>query len=164
MTELKPMKEFFVGIDSDGSAFDTMEIKQKECFCPNLIKYFKLQTVSRYTRETWEFVNLYSIHRGYNRFIGLVKFFVILSKRKDVIARNQKLPDIGALKEWINKESKLANPVLEEYVNKVKDPILELALQWSKKVNSDIAEMVYGVPPFPFVKWGIFRTCKYHIQ
>lgn len=152
LRELKPMHEFFVGIDSDGSAFDTMEIKQKECFCPNLIKYFELQTVSRYTRETWEFVNLYSKHRGYNRFIGLVKFFEILSKRKDVIARNQKMPDISALKEWIKKESKLANPVLEEYVNKVKDPILELALQWSKKVNSDIAEMVYGVPPFPFVK------------
>ena len=152
LTELMPMKEFFVGIDSDGSAFDTMEIKQKECFCPNMIKYFELQTVSRYARETWEFVNLYSKHRGYNRFIALVKFFEILSKRKDVIERNQKIPDLSALKEWINKESKLANPVLEEYVNKVKDPILELALQWSKEVNSDIAEMVYGVPPFPFVK------------
>jgi hypothetical protein len=33
---LKPEKEFFIGIDSDGCAFDTMEIKQKECFevCP----------------------------------------------------------------------------------------------------------------------------------
>ena len=34
---LKPEKEFFIGIDSDGCAFDTMEIKQKECFCPNFI-------------------------------------------------------------------------------------------------------------------------------
>ncbi|UCH13457.1 MAG: HAD family hydrolase [Bacteroidales bacterium] len=152
LRELKPMHEFFIGIDSDGSAFDTMEIKQKECFCPNLIKYFELQTVSRYTRETWEFVNLYSIHRGYNRFIALVKFFEMLSERKDVIARKQKIPDTSALKEWINKESKLANPVLEEYVNKVNDPVLGLALQWSKKVNSDIAEMVYGMPPFPFVR------------
>jgi hypothetical protein len=43
---LKPEKEFFIGIDSDGCAFDTMEIKQKECFCPNFIKYFRMQPVS----------------------------------------------------------------------------------------------------------------------
>jgi phosphoglycolate phosphatase-like HAD superfamily hydrolase len=152
LTKLKPEQEFFIGIDSDGCAFDTMEIKQKECFCPNLIKYFELQTVSRYARETWEFVNLYSIHRGYNRFIALVKFFELLEKRKDVIARNHKMPDIGPLVDWINKETKLANPVLEIYADKIKNPIIDLALKWSKKVNSDIAEMVYGIPPFPFVK------------
>ena len=30
--------EFFIGIDSDGCAFDTMEVKHKECFIPNIIK------------------------------------------------------------------------------------------------------------------------------
>src|SRR4030042_687299 len=68
---LKPEKEFFIGIDSDGCAFDTMEIKQKECFCPNFIKYFKMQPVSKYARETWEFVNLYSTTRGCNRFLAV---------------------------------------------------------------------------------------------
>ncbi len=160
LAELKPMREFFVGIDSDGCAFDTMEIKQKECFCPNMIKYFELQTVSKYARETWEFVNLYSKHRGYNRFIALVKFFELLAKRKDVIARNQKIPDIGPLKEWINKETKLANPILEEYAKKVKNPVIDLALKWSVKVNSDIAEMVYGMPPFPFVKDCLDKIVK----
>jgi len=68
---LKPEKEFFIGIDSDGCAFDTMEIKQKECFCPNFIKYFGMQPVSKYARETWEFVNLYSTYRGCNRFLAV---------------------------------------------------------------------------------------------
>ena len=31
LKELRPTKEFFIGIDSDGCVFDTMEIKQKEC-------------------------------------------------------------------------------------------------------------------------------------
>ena len=35
LADLKPHGGFFVGIDSDGCAFDTMEIKHKECFCPN---------------------------------------------------------------------------------------------------------------------------------
>ena len=35
---LEPQQQFLVGIDSDGCAFDTMEIKHKECFIPNIIK------------------------------------------------------------------------------------------------------------------------------
>ena len=42
LSELKahsPKHRFLIAIDSDGCAFDTMEIKQKECFIPNTIKY-----------------------------------------------------------------------------------------------------------------------------
>ena len=42
LENLKPEKEFFIGIDSDGCAFDTMEIKHKECFCPAFINHFNL--------------------------------------------------------------------------------------------------------------------------
>ena len=59
LTDLQPTYDFFVGIDSDGCAFDTMELKHKECFTPNIIKYWDLQAVSKYAREAAEFVNLY---------------------------------------------------------------------------------------------------------
>ena len=59
MYEIQPTKEFLVGIDSDGCAFDTMELKHKECFIPNTIKYYNLQAISKYAREAAEFVNLY---------------------------------------------------------------------------------------------------------
>ena len=32
--------DFLIGIDSDGCAFDTMEVKHKECFIPNIIKFY----------------------------------------------------------------------------------------------------------------------------
>ncbi len=160
LAELKPAHEFFIGIDSDGCAFDTMEIKQKECFCPNVIKYFELQTVAKYARETWEFVNLYSKHRGYNRFIALVIFLDLLSKRKDVAVRNQKIPDMSPLKEWISKETRLANPVLEEYAGRINNPVIDLVLKWSENVNSDIAGMVYGISPFPFVRECLERIVR----
>nr|HID12448.1 HAD family hydrolase [Anaerolineae bacterium] len=67
LAELKPKHDFFIGIDSDGCAFDTMEIKHKECFIPNTIKHWGLQPVSKYAREAAEFVNLYSRWRGINR-------------------------------------------------------------------------------------------------
>src|SRR5512141_2466189 len=50
--------DFLVAIDSDGCAFDTMEIKHKECFIPNIIKHWDLQPVSKFARAAAEFVNL----------------------------------------------------------------------------------------------------------
>ena len=152
LIDLKPEKEFFVGIDSDGCAFDTMEIKQKECFCPNAIKHWELQKVSKYARETWEFVNLYSKTRGVNRFLALIEVMNLLGKRTEVKARNAVLPDLGPLEEWAKKETKLGNPALNEYAKTAENEIIDRALAWSLSVNADIKDLVYGIPPFPFVR------------
>jgi phosphoglycolate phosphatase-like HAD superfamily hydrolase len=160
LKSLQPTKEFFIGIDSDGCAFDTMEIKQKECFCPNLIKFFELQKISKYARETWEFVNLYSKTRGTNRFLAVEEAFRLLSERPEVETRGMILPDISPLKEWIKKETKLGNPTLEVYVRKLNDPVLNNIYAWSKKVNEDISELVYGMPPFPYLKESLIELNK----
>ena len=73
MIDFTPKHDYLVGIDSDGCAFDTMELKHKECFIPNIINYWGLQGVSKYAREAAEFVNLYSKSRGINRFPALVE-------------------------------------------------------------------------------------------
>jgi len=149
---LKPEKEFFIGIDSDGCAFDTMEIKQKECFCPNFIKYFRMQPVSKYARETWEFVNLYSTNRGCNRFLAVNETLRLMATRPEIKARNFVVPSPAALIEWTKKETKLGNPTLEKYSEESGDPFIAQTLEWSLKVNEDIAQMVFGITPFPFVK------------
>jgi phosphoglycolate phosphatase-like HAD superfamily hydrolase len=152
LLSFKPEKEFFIGIDSDGCAFDTMEIKQKECFCPNFIKYFRLQPVSKYARETWEFVNLYSTTRGCNRFLAVCETLKLLASRPEINARNFTVPSFDPLLDWTRKETKLGNPALKRYAAEVNDPFINLALEWSLKVNEDIEKMVYGISPFPFVK------------
>ncbi len=152
LEELKPEKEFFIGIDSDGCVFDTMEIKQKESFCPMFIKHFKMQKISKYARETWEFVNLYSTTRGVNRFKALIRAFELLKDRPEVKARDMEFLDITSVIEWVNKETKLGNPALEKYAAEVKIPIIDTTLTWSKEVNKIISEIVYDIPPFPFVK------------
>jgi phosphoglycolate phosphatase-like HAD superfamily hydrolase len=149
---LKPEKEFFIGIDSDGCAFDTMEIKQKECFCPNFIKYFRMQSVSKYARETWEFVNLYSTNRGCNRFLAVNETLRLLAIRPEIRARNFVIPNPAALIEWTKKETKLGNPTLKKYAEETGDPFIIQTLEWSLKVNEDIEKMVFGITPFPFVK------------
>ncbi|MBK7629510.1 MAG: HAD family hydrolase [Ignavibacteriales bacterium] len=152
LEDLKPTKEFFVGIDSDGCVFDTMEIKQKEAFCPTFIKHYKLQKISKYAREVWEFVNLYSKTRGVNRFKALLRAIELLERRPEVKARGMKFLDMTAVAEWVNIENKLGNPALEKYAKEKDDYLINLTLDWSKEVNKIIEEMVFDIPPFPFVK------------
>ncbi|MCK4793601.1 MAG: hypothetical protein KAV87_58270, partial [Desulfobacteraceae bacterium] len=97
---LEKQKDFFIGIDSDGCAFDTMELKHKECFIPNIINSWGLQPVSRFAREAAEFVNLYSVHRGCNRFIALELVFDLLADWQEALDRGYKMPAIDSLRQW----------------------------------------------------------------
>ncbi|MDD3470892.1 MAG: HAD hydrolase-like protein [Thermoguttaceae bacterium] len=141
-----------MGIDSDGCAFDTMELKQKECFIPCTIKHYGLQGVSKYTREAEEFVNLYSKSRGINRFPALVETLNWLRRRPQVVARGIQVPELPRVTEWIHREKKLGNDALKKEVKATQDPELAACLEWSEAVNHAVAEMVKGVPPFPFVR------------
>ncbi len=153
MTEdYQPEHEFFVGIDSDGCVFDTMELKHKECFIPTFINHYELQGVSKFAREASEFVNLYSQSRGTNRFLGLIEQLDWLRRRPEVKARGIKIPVLTGVENWVEQETKLGNPALAKIVEATGDPDLTNALSWSSEVNEAIAEMVRGVPPFPSVK------------
>ena len=152
LSNFQPEREFFVGIDSDGCVFDSMELKHKECFIPAFIRHYGLQGVSKYAREAAEFVNLYSKSRGVNRFPGLVEQLDWLRRRPEVKARGLDVPSPEALRRWIAHEPKLGNPALERAVAATSDPELQQALTWSLAVNRAIADMVAGVPPFPYVR------------
>lgn len=152
LQNLKPKHKFFVGIDSDGCAFDTMEIKHKECFIPNIINYWNLQAVSKYAREAAEFVNLYSKWRGINRFPALVMAFDLLRDRQEVQKRKVSIPKVKELREFIDSGLPLGNPSLKNVVESNGSPVLQQALKWSEAVNAAIADMVTGIPPFPYVR------------
>lgn len=156
----KPTKEYLVGIDSDGCAFDTMEIKHKECFIPNIINEWDLQAVSKYARAAAEFVNLYSKWRGINRFPALIMTFDLLSEWDVVKKRNVKIPEVNSLREWIKKETKLGNPALKKIVEETHDPVLTRTLKWSIAVNDTVERFVRGVPPFPYVRESLEEISK----
>jgi phosphoglycolate phosphatase-like HAD superfamily hydrolase len=161
LTELKPQHEFFVGIDSDGCAFDSMEIKHKECFCPNIIKHWRLQAVSKYAREAVEFVNLYSKWRGTNRWPALMMVFDLLRERREVTARHVEIPRAPRLREFITSGKPLSNDGLKAYMAEHPDPELSSAMEWSLAVNKSIEDIVFGLPPFPYVRESLelLATC-----
>ncbi|MGC9468713.1 MAG: HAD family hydrolase [Anaerolineae bacterium] len=153
LADMKPEHNLFVGIDSDGCAFDTMEIKHKECFTPNIIKYWNLQAVSKYAREAAEFVNLYSKWRGINRWPALVMVFDLLRERPEVQARNVEPPKAEHIRKFIaNEKFPKSNAGLAAYMKEHPSEELERAWEWTNAVNDTVADMVHGVPPFPYVR------------
>lgn len=150
LKDFKPTKEFFVGIDSDGCVFDSMEIKHKQCFAPMFIQHFGLQPVDRHARETWDFVNLYSKTRGANRFPALVRALKLLREHPQVKASKMNVSDSAAVEEWMKRETKLGNATLAAEVKRGNTGLAQVKI-WSDAVNQAIAETVKGVPPFPSV-------------
>jgi len=148
---LPKQHDYFIGFDSDGCVFDTMELKHKECFCPAVIKHMGCQPVSKAAREVWDFVNLYSKTRGCNRFLALQYFRDLLCEHKDVQARNFQPLELKELDAWIARETKLGNPALIAELEKTENEALRKMLDWSLEVNDRVADMVFGMTPFPGV-------------
>ena len=150
LKDFQPSHNFFIGIDSDGCVFDSMEIKHKECFAPMFIKHFGLQPASKYAREVWEFVNLYSKTRGCNRFHAVIRALELMRNRRETQARDLAVPSFPELEEWIKRESKLGNATLYAEVDGGNEALIPIR-GWSDAVNTQVENIAHGVPPFPLV-------------
>ena len=150
LKDFQPSNNFFIGIDSDGCVFDSMEIKHKECFAPMFIKHFGLQPASKYAREVWEFVNLYSKTRGCNRFHAVIRALELMRNRRETQARDLAVPSFPELEEWIKRESKLGNATLYAEVDGGNEALIPIR-EWSDAVNTQVENIAHGVPPFPLV-------------
>src|SRR5258706_11932746 len=123
------------------------------------IKHFDLQAVSKYAREVWDFVNLYSKTRGANRFPALVGALNLLRERPQVKARNVQVADTKALDEWIARETKLGNATLAAEVKNGNQGLAQVKV-WSDAVNKAIEDIVHGVPPFPLFQESLEKINK----
>ncbi|UCC98147.1 MAG: HAD family hydrolase [Phycisphaerales bacterium] len=158
LKEFRPKNEFFVGIDSDGSAFNTMGIKQRECFCPWLIAFFGLQPVAQAARECKEFADLFSKTRGANRHKTTRRIIAeLLPNHPETAAKGFEVPQYPHYFAWVDDpKSLLSNEGLKKAIDETADPQakqqLALALAWSERVDWAVSEIVAGLPPFPYVR------------
>lgn len=157
LKNFKPKHDFYIGIDSDGCAFDTMGIKQRECFTPWLIACFKLQPVADAARECKEFADLFSKTRGANRHATTKRILSeLLPSHPKVKHLGFDVPQFPHYFAWVeDKNSLLSNDGLKAAVAKADGQAkaeLELALDWSLKVNVAVGNIVKNIPPFPFVR------------
>jgi phosphoglycolate phosphatase-like HAD superfamily hydrolase len=149
LADFIPARDRFIGIDSDGCAFDSMAIKWQECFIPRAIEHCGLQPIARDARRCLEFVNLYSQSRGVNRFFGLLESLDWLARLPTVAARGFAVPPMTALRRWTASNPQPTTDQLRALVAREPADDLVRALAWSDAANADIRRMVRGVPPFP---------------
>ena len=164
LLDFKPTKECLVCVDSDGCVFDNMELKHKECFCPATVNVWGLQSVSRYARESAEFVNLYSKTRGANRFPALIRTLELLGARREAQERGYVCPDLTPLKKWVEETDSLSARGIADYAaahGGDLDPILATAARWSAEVDENIERIVHGVAPLPGVREAFAQISEF---
>jgi phosphoglycolate phosphatase-like HAD superfamily hydrolase len=152
LKQFQPTKKFFVGIDSDGCAFNSMEVKHNDCFSVALVREYHLAAVSRQVHEAWDFVNLYSQNRGCNRFKAILFVMDHLREMPRVKRAGVKVPELPATRAWVKGDNNLSNARLKEVAAAATgDAKVELdhLMTWSKLVNKFVEETVHNLPPFP---------------
>ena len=148
------VKDFLVCVDSDGCAMDTMEIKHRECFAPEMIKTWNLQENEEYILNLWYDLNLYTQTRGINRFKGLAETFKIIREK------GIEIEDLDSLLNWVETTNELSNRSLKNEIEKTDSKALKMALEWSLNVNESIERLPKGDEPFENVKEGLEALSK----
>ncbi len=146
----KKKKDYLVCIDSDGCAMDTMDIKHISCFGPCLIYIWELEKWKDQVQKRWNEINLYTMSRGINRFKGLE------ATLREVDTRYKKIDGLEELTTWVNTAEELSNNSLKEYMEGRRNQILQMALEWSERVNRQVEMLPKKAKmPFPGVEKGL---------
>lgn len=139
--------DYLICIDSDGCAIDSMDIKHINCFGPCIIDEWQLQKYRDEILKKWNEINLYSMTRGINRFLGLAK---ILRYINDNITQ---IEDVTSLEEFVKHADELSNASVEKEVAKNGSLCLSKSLSWSQAVNKSIKSLPQSlIKPFEGVK------------
>lgn len=123
-------KPFLLCVDSDGCAMDTMNIKHFRCFGPCFADEWGLKEGRDAALKRWNEINLFSMTRGINRFLGLACILTEL------------FPDdqnVTAFFRWANNSKELSERAVEAHA--AENPVFSKALAWSRAVNKAIGEL-----------------------
>jgi phosphoglycolate phosphatase-like HAD superfamily hydrolase len=142
----KPVKEFFIGIDSDGTAFDSMNIKHIKSMYPAAAEIWDAGDKKAEFEETWNRINLYSKSRGINRFLGLLGAFEELREKGGC------LPDPAPLREYAEKNEVLSYAALKAWAKEHPAPLFNDIMRWSERSDELFEEHTKGILPFANVK------------
>ncbi len=134
-------KKFFIGIDSDGTVFDSMTIKHRKAFIPVMIEVWGYQEHAKTVFEICESINLYSSTRGIDRFSGLLPTFERFAQS------GLRIPDTSSLAGFL-KDGKLSTAGLEAYLRNHDEPFLRSVLEWSRRADELFQREVKGLQPF----------------
>ena len=128
--EFTKTKPFLLCVDSDGCAMDTMNIKHFRCFGPCFADEWGLKEDRDAALNRWNEINLFSMTRGVNRFLGLAQILTEL------------FPDdqnVAAFSQWAQTSKELSERAVEAHA--AENPVFLKALSWSRAVNKAIGAL-----------------------
>lgn len=135
-------KNFYIGIDSDGTAFDSMTAKHELSFIPALFEVWDFKGQNGVVTELEMRINLFSKTRGVNRFPGLLMLFRELAARK-IFAY-----DFSAFGEFVEKGESMSNAGLEKFMQTNNSLFLKDVLEWSKIADALFEKETENLMPF----------------
>lgn len=147
------MKPYLLAVDSDGCAFDTMEVKHRRCFAPLFAEFFAAPAHRAVAEEVWRVVNLYSRERGINRYRGLVRCLEELAVHPD----GGDVPSMPALSRWVADSPAHSGAALAEHLARLDSgrptdtaaiDELQQVSRWSRAVDDAFEALVADVPAF----------------
>ncbi len=145
-------KKFFIGVDSDGTAFDSMTIKHTDSFIPAMFQVWDLETVKERVTEIEQYINLYSKDRGINRFPGLLMTF------EKMIEENIFDKDVSDLRVFVNSGKGFSTKALEDFIKETDSEFLKDVLKWNNLSDKLFAENCKDIQPFNFVKQSLSKA------
>ncbi len=164
LNDFRSTREFLIGVDSDGSALDSMNLKHRRCFFPALLSVYNLSPILSEASRVWESVNLFSPSRGSNRFRALALVFAELQKSPGVNLESYPQLDSAPLERWMASGGSLSadglkawlqNPDFDSDARGKEIAPLKFALDWSTEVNRLSREHSGGIEPFGGVAEGL---------
>jgi beta-glucosidase len=153
---LQIQKDYLICIDSDGCAIDSMEIKHKKCFGPQMVVEWGLEQWKDKILDSWNQLNLYTITRGINRFRGLG---IALQEIHETYIT---IPELEVYLDWLETTEFFSEEALKKEIEKNQHSIiLPKVLNWSQKVNVCIDHLREEEKPlFSFVQQTILDAAK----
>lgn len=157
LKDLSPRHEFLVAIDSDGTVFDTMTTKHRDCLAPCMIECFGLEPIAQAARECMDFAGLFSKTRGANRHKTLRRVLgELLPNHPMVKSSGFAVPQLPHYFAWVdNPDNTLSSHGLQRAIAAATGSAreeLEMAAAWNDRVNKCNEQMTSGIPPFAFVR------------
>lgn len=136
------MKKYLVCIDSDGCAIDSMEIKHRRCFGPYIVDVWHLEQWKDAVLTRWNEINLYTMTRGINRFLGLE---MMLAEVDEAYCR---IDGLEEYRRWCRNTTTFSNAAVMTLIDQGAHPIFEKVMDWSNRVNRGVRELHEEIRPF----------------
>jgi len=161
LKNFKKTKEYLVAIDTDGCIADNMNGKQMLVFHPMYMEFYQLWGIESYFREVAEYYNLFSVHRGCNRFTAISLILKSLNSRGDVKKMAEKtwtkIPSAITVDHYLefckSEHCGFGTPSLERFLEKYPfDFDIHKLYGWSQQVNKALPYVNLKIQPFENVK------------